>query len=712
MANQIKKRGSFPADGSGVAQMFTKTSFLAVVILLFSFFAISFSIHAQTAQKKTEEAKYASLSVSPSIGTFTVGNTFSVSILLNTGGLFINAIDISLLFPADKLQIVSPSAGQSVIGIWTSPPKYDNQKGTATFRGGIPNPGINVESGLVSTITFRVKAIGTAAVRFSDNSRIFLNDGLGTNILGNTMSGIYSLTLPLPAGPEVSSFTHPDQTKWYPLSTVQLQWQADVGAEGYSYMLSATPIDIPDDIPESMRHEVIYRNLISDGIHYFHIKELRSGAWGGTTHFGFKIDTTPPAEFPVQIIPSEKTVRKQPVVQFVTTDAYSGISHYELKIVPLTSNVPEAGSEEQQFFIEASSPYVPSPLDVGKYLVVVRAFDNAGNYRAQSQRLEITTAIFEKVAGEGIRLTSNVVIPWVWVLIIGIILAGASGYAARRIWIWHRYVEEKKMLGALKDPAIQRRLRELQERRKAYGKILILALFVSFSLFASDAVFSQTISPISPPIVTIVSDRIANNELFYIGGKTEIVNSTVIVYLQSLQTGETMTEETVADKNGDWFYSYPQFLVSGRYLVWIQSKVGEQLSPPGPQIQISVTPTALQIGSSRLSYETLYFGTALMLFIVVVAFALYGLYHFRQGRRKHQAFLKEVHEAEESLRRGFAIMRNDIEAELATIHKIKLHKKLSEEEIGREKKLLEDLEWVRKNVEKEVWDIERAEEGA
>ena len=110
------------------------------------------------------ESSFAStLSLSPSAGTFSVGSTFNVSVLLDTKGKSINALQVFLTFPSDKLQVVSPSTGQSIVGVWTAPPKYNNTLGTVSLEGGIPG-GIVTSSGVLTTVTFRVKSVGEGIV--------------------------------------------------------------------------------------------------------------------------------------------------------------------------------------------------------------------------------------------------------------------------------------------------------------------------------------------------------------------------------------------------------------------------------------------------------------------------------------------------------------------------------------------------------------------
>ena len=113
------------------------------------------------------DSRAATFLLSPSSGTFSIGSTFSVSILLDTKGQSINALEVALSFPPDMLQIVSPSTGKSVIGVWTDTPNFDNANGKMDLQGGIPG-GITVSNGLVSTVTFRVKSVGEGGVKFLD----------------------------------------------------------------------------------------------------------------------------------------------------------------------------------------------------------------------------------------------------------------------------------------------------------------------------------------------------------------------------------------------------------------------------------------------------------------------------------------------------------------------------------------------------------------
>ncbi len=639
----------------------------------------------------------ASLYLSPALGTFVTGGTFTTSIVLNTNGQFINAVDIGISYPPDKLQIVSPSLGTSIISIWTSQPHFDNQKGTITFRGGIPNPGIRTDRGVVATITFRVKSVGQAIVRFSPDSKVLLNDGLATDILTDIGSGIYDLVLPPPRGPIIVSESHPDQARWYPNKTLALRWTNSESVDGFSYVLSQEAIDIPDDISEGRdRSSVVYRS-VGDGTHFFHVKALRNGVWGETSHFAVNIDATPPAEFPIEISPSARTSNHRPLINFFTTDALSGLDHYEMKIVPRNATPATAPATGQTFFVEATSPASPE-LALGRYDVIIRAFDKAGNIREITQSLSIVTPFLQLI---GFTLLPR----WLTAL-LGIILLLILLYIAYRVWRWHHKIHQEHLAGALNDPEIARKLKELQDKQAGYLKSFLILFVIGFSLLVGAPTFAaETIE--SPPIVTTVSENITNEELFYIGGKVSVPGSEITVYLQSTHDGEAISATVKADQKGDWFYSHPEFLQSGRYLVWTQKRIDGGLSAPSAQYEIDVAQTAIQFGVSRVSLETLYLVFVMVLFTGLgfsVGFIIYHAYH---GNRKNRKLRREIFEAEEAVKRGFLLLRKDILAEVASLQKMKNGGKWTPEDEEKEKQLLRDLEWATQYIEKEVRDIER-----
>ena len=647
-------------------------------------------------------AHAATMSLSPSTGTFSVGSTFDVSITLDTNGKSVNALAVSLGFPPDMLQVVSPSLGQSVIGVWTAAPTFNNSKGELDLQGGVPG-GITASNALISTVTFRVKSVGSAIVKFLDGSKVLLNDGLGTNALSQTSNALYTFKLSPPAGPAVTSETNPDQAEWYKNKTVSFRFTPETeGVQGYSYTLSDDPTTIPDDINLGKKNSVTYTNL-ADGVHFFHIKSLRDGVWGGTTHYSVKIDATPPADFLLNVSPSTHTTTSTPIIQFSTTDSFSGIDHYEIKVVPLSVEAPDT------LFTEAVSPYVSAPLQKGNYDVILRAYDKSHNYREVTQRIGITSGFFSFTDSGGFRF-GDTVITWRWILaVLGVLLCALT---AMFFWVrkWHASVHDAHKDKKLPE-SVSEQLEHLKKYRAKYGSKALVAFFATLILLCAHTGYAQTqVIPLAPPAVTTISKNISNQDIFYIGGKTDTENETVLIYLQNLDTGATLTENTQSDKDGNWFYRETHFLSPGNYRLWVQGKIAGELSPPGPQSQMTIERTAIQFGSNRLSYETIY-----LIVIVIMIIVLFGLvfvigYHYYHGRKKHKLLLRQVAEAEESLRRGFSIVRRDIEDELSVFRKALPSTALTAEERERESRLTTDLAEVEKRVGKELWDIEHDEE--
>ena len=310
----------------------------------------------------------ASLYLSPAAGSFFVGSTFDVSVFVNTGGENINAIEVNLKFDPTKLQVASPTAGKSFIEVWVAQPTFSNTKGTMSFIGGVPSPGINTSAGLVSTVTFRAISPGETQITFLDSSKVLKNDPQGVNILTSMNRGVYTLLIPPPEGPKVFSSTHSDQNKWYKNNNPTFSWEKEEGVTEFSFSIDEDPMEVPDNNSEGDRTSVSFSE-IGNGIWYFHVKGKKADIWGGTSTYPVKIDLTPPASFTPTVQPSEKTIEKQPLVSFFTTDAASGMDYYQIKYIDIT---PEKAEEEAGFFTEAPGPYKLPTLATGKYLVVVR----------------------------------------------------------------------------------------------------------------------------------------------------------------------------------------------------------------------------------------------------------------------------------------------------------------------------------------------------
>ena len=372
------------------------------------------------------KAQGASLYLSPKSGTFFVGSTFDVSIFINTEGYSINAVQVDLKFPSNVLQVTSPTAGDSFISIWANQPFYSNEEGIVSLKGGVLSPGIKTSAGLVSTVTFRVKASGVADISFLDSSKILLADGKGTDILKTSTGGKYNLVTSPPEGPKVFSSTHPSLTTWYRNNNPEFYWEKTSKVTGFSYSFNRDPKDIPDNISEGESNSVSFSE-VKDGINYFHIKAGKSGIWGGVSHYPIHIDTTPPPEFKIQIERFGGLTRPEFFVNFSTKDSLSGIDYYEISTVDI--NDPQ--SSISPFFIETISPYKIPSKSSGKYLIIVNAYDKAGNYIQSKEILHLITPFLVYVE-EGI-MVKGLFLRWWLVYGFLIILIGSIGFFIYRI---------------------------------------------------------------------------------------------------------------------------------------------------------------------------------------------------------------------------------------------------------------------------------------
>lgn len=146
-------------------------------------------------------ASAASLYLDPSSGTYGPGDTFIVSVRLNTGSDCINAANVSITYPASSMRAVDFSKGGSIFSLWVSEPKLDIQKGTVSFAGGIPGGycgRIQGDPSLTNTIgkvvfTVTDGSAKNATIRLSNTSALYLNDGHGTKVVPDVNSATITL---------------------------------------------------------------------------------------------------------------------------------------------------------------------------------------------------------------------------------------------------------------------------------------------------------------------------------------------------------------------------------------------------------------------------------------------------------------------------------------------------------------------------------------
>ncbi len=123
----------------------------------------------------------ATLSVTPSSGTFEVGDRVTYKIVVS-GEVPLNAVTGSVTFPSSLFAIDSVSKTGSILNFWVSEPTFVRGAGTVQFEG-VSLSGFSGGLGTVVTVTLRALKVGSGSITFQ-SGQILANDGQGTDITG------------------------------------------------------------------------------------------------------------------------------------------------------------------------------------------------------------------------------------------------------------------------------------------------------------------------------------------------------------------------------------------------------------------------------------------------------------------------------------------------------------------------------------------------
>ncbi|OGN27583.1 MAG: hypothetical protein A2941_01130 [Candidatus Yanofskybacteria bacterium RIFCSPLOWO2_01_FULL_49_17] len=160
-------------------------------------------------------AQAAELYFEPRPATYMVGDDFSLSLILDTEGQSVNAVDINILVPK-LLRVKDISKDGSILQLWLNEPSFLSAASGMTIHlaGGIPGGAIT-SKGTVAKINFEAAAIGEGNIAFLPESAILLNDGQGTKLDLKTTGGPLFEVIPKPKTAEAVSSRpeKPDETQ-------------------------------------------------------------------------------------------------------------------------------------------------------------------------------------------------------------------------------------------------------------------------------------------------------------------------------------------------------------------------------------------------------------------------------------------------------------------------------------------------------------------
>ncbi len=311
----------------------------------------------------SSRAEAAVISLYPAEQKISENGTIIVEIRLNSEQQVVNAVQATITYPVELLEVLEVSTGGSFLTLWPAMPVDNANDGIVTMTGGRPQ-GSYVTNGKIASITFRAKAGGLASVAFDQiSTSVHLNDGLGTAAPLTFINGTYDITSPS-VEMTITSPTHPREEKWYSHNSPVIRWTVEKEAE-YSYVLGQNPGEIPDDEREIEVGEVHYKNL-PDGIYYFSLrKHLPGKNWEMVGRRRILIDITPPLALKYDIGSESTLYNNDFFLTFSSTDVASGVDHYD---------VVENGIN----YFNSVSPYRLRDQSLRQPLML-RAVDKAGN---------------------------------------------------------------------------------------------------------------------------------------------------------------------------------------------------------------------------------------------------------------------------------------------------------------------------------------------
>lgn len=377
------------------------------IVLNISFLLCLFFVYAS-------QVFAADVGISPSSGTYSVGQSFTVTIQTNPQGKSVNAVETQLSFDNTKLSVTNVSKTGSVFSLWTTEPTYSNTAGTITFGGGSPTP-FSSRSNLVS-VTFKVLKEGTAAVSVASAS-VLAADGLGTNVYTGPANASFTISAPTtptptpvtptptpkdepqdtvdentdaaitfgdpPRPPEAGSTVFLDPEIWYATKVGVFTWEVPFDVDSLALdIATSSEYDPETEYDPPINQLSLSPELLVDGVQYLTMQYKNQVGWGGILHRKLLIDTLAPEVFTINVR-AGNSPSAFPQLTFEAKDVTSGIKKYELSI---------ANSEPIEITPdEAKIGYLLKDLEDGTYTVKVVAFDFAGNKTESTVAVLITS---------------------------------------------------------------------------------------------------------------------------------------------------------------------------------------------------------------------------------------------------------------------------------------------------------------------------------
>lgn len=338
-------------------------------------------------------AEDALLYLSPPTAIVTIGEEFTIDVVIDTGGDPINAAEGAVTFDSDDVAFVSLATDGSIFSSWITPPTFDAAQNRIDFSGATGAQTYTGTNGKLFSVTLRALRNTASQIWFSQGAAVMAADGRASNVLSQLRSGTYTLTsrevvpalesvtrAPRADTSVVHSSTHPNQDGWAATTTALLYWNVGDEVGAVRTGVGSLPGGNPTRLYENPVSQVSIQDL-EEGVSYFYVQFQGVDGWSDVEEYVLQSDVTPPSELTLEEVEREDDTNPQVSFQIQGFDELSGIAYYGISI--------NGGKELQWKDEDETGIYSPQSSGPGQHSISVTAYDEAGNERTEQATFEV-----------------------------------------------------------------------------------------------------------------------------------------------------------------------------------------------------------------------------------------------------------------------------------------------------------------------------------